>query len=90
MTGSEGDNLDFKGKRGDKEDGAASASVKAKAAEPVAKGVNKTKVPENVEAEETEKVADSSPTYPSTLTMCLFDSSTGHSTRLRKSTESLR
>ena len=58
VTGSEGDNLDFKGKRGDKEDGAASASVKAKAAEPVAKGVNKTKVPENVEAEETEKVAE--------------------------------
>ena len=58
VTGSEGDNLDFKGKRGDKEDGAASASVKAKVAEPVAKGVNKTKVPENVEAEETEKVAE--------------------------------
>ena len=58
VTGSEGDNLDFKGKRGDKEDGAASASVKAKTAEPVAKGVNKTKVPENVEAEETEKVAE--------------------------------
>ena len=58
VTGSEGDNLDFKGKRGDKEDGAASASVKAKAAEPVAKGVNKTKVPENVEAEEPEKVAE--------------------------------
>ena len=58
VTGSEGDNLDFKGKRGDKEDGAASASVKAKAAEPVAKVVNKTKVPENVEAEETEKVAE--------------------------------
>ncbi len=58
VTGSEGDNLDFKGKRGDKEDGAASASVKTKAAEPVAKGVNKTKVPENVEAEELEKVAE--------------------------------
>ena len=58
VTGSEGDNLDFKGKRGDKEDGAASASVKAKVAEPVAKGVNKTKVPENVEAEEPEKVAE--------------------------------
>ena len=58
VTGSEGDNLDFKGKRGDKEDGAASASVKAKVAEPVAKGVNKTKVPENVEAEELEKVAE--------------------------------
>ena len=58
VTGSEGDNLDFKGKRGDKEDGAASASVKAKVAEPVAKGVNKTKAPENVDAEEAEKVAE--------------------------------